>query len=83
MMNQSKGKLTLDRPVTYQIKVPGVLDASWAAWASDMTIRVENEGDDDVTTLTGAFDQAALHGLLRRLYGLGRPLISVTHIEGG
>jgi hypothetical protein len=31
-----------------------------------------------VTTLTGAVDQAALHGLLRRLYSLGLPLISVN-----
>ena len=44
---------------------------------------VESEGEDPpVTILTGTVDQAALHGLLRRLYSLGLPLISVNCIEG-
>jgi len=48
-----------------------------------MTMAVESEGEDPpVTTLTGKLDQAALHGLLRRLYSLGLPLISVNCIEG-
>jgi hypothetical protein len=43
---------------------------------------VEDEGDGTpITTLTGVVDQAALHGLLRRLYALGLPLISVNLIE--
>ncbi len=75
-------KLTLDRPTTYQIKVPGELDESWSEWAEGMTITVESEGEDSpVTTLTGTMDQAALHGLLRRLYSLGLPLISVNCVE--
>jgi hypothetical protein len=42
-----------------------------------MTITVESEGDGPpVTILTGIVDQAALQGLLRRLYSLGLPLIS-------
>ena len=56
----------MDRPATYQIKVPGHLDESWSDWAGGMTITVEREGDDlTVTTLTGTVDQAALQGLLR------------------
>ena len=56
--------------------------------ASGMDISVDSEGEGEgnshpVTTLTGALDQAALHGLLRRLYALGLPLISVNFIEGG
>jgi hypothetical protein len=48
-----------------------------------MTIKVESEGDGPpTTTLTGTVDQAALQGLLRRLYALGLPLISVNSIEG-
>ena len=82
-MSKSIGKLTLDRPATYEIKVPGELDASWADWAGNMTFTVETEPDGrPVTTLTGTFDQAALQGLLRRLYSLGLPLISVTLEEG-
>ena len=82
-MNKSKRKLTLDRPATYQIKVPGQLDESWSDWAGGMTVIVENDDDSlPVTNLTGTVDQAALQGLLRRLYSLGLPLISVNCIEG-
>jgi hypothetical protein len=81
-MNEFKQKLTLDRPATYQIKVPGHLNESWSEWAGGMTITVESEGDGlPVTTLTGSVDQAALQGLLRRLYSLGLPLISVNCLE--
>ena len=73
-------QLTLDRPATYAIKVPGELDASWADWAGKMTISVESEGDGPLTTLTDTFDQAALQGILRRLYSLGLPLISVIWV---
>ena len=84
MMKEIKEKPTLDQPVTYQIQVPGALDASWADWDEKMTISVtRNDEDPPVTTLTGTFDQAALQGLLRRLYSLGLPLISVTCIECG
>jgi hypothetical protein len=83
-MKGIKQKLTLDRPATYQIKVPGHLDKSWSDWAGGMTITVESEGDGPpVTILTGTVDQAALQGLLRRLYSLGLPLISVNLVEGG
>ena len=74
-----KQKLTLDRPATYEIRVPGQLGQSWSPWIGELTITVESEDDGSpVTTLTGILDQAALHGLLRRLYSLGLPLISVV-----
>jgi hypothetical protein len=80
-VNNIKQKLTL-YPVTYQIKVPGHLDAGWSEWADRMTITLEDsEESQPVTTLTGTIDQAALQGLLRRLYALGLPLISVTWID--
>ena len=81
-MKKVRQKLTLDRPATYQIQVPGELDESWSDWAGGMTITVEIEGEGPpVTTLTGTVDQAALQGLLRRLYSLGLPLISVNCLE--
>jgi hypothetical protein len=83
MIENSKQKLTLDRPATYQIKVPGHLNESWSQWAGSMNIMVENESDGrPVTTLAGTIDQAALQGLLRRLYSLGLPLISVNLVDG-
>ena len=83
-MKKVRQELTLDRPATYQIKVPGHIGESWSDWAGGMTITVESEGDGlPITTLTGTVDQAALHGLLRRLYSLGLPLISVNWVECG
>ena len=84
MMKAVKQKLTLDQPTTYQIKLPGHLDESWSDWAGGMTITIESGDDGPPTTvLTGVVaDQAALQGLLRRLYSLGLPLISVNCIEG-
>ena len=84
MMKDIKQKLTLDRPATYQIKVPGELDASWSDWIGGMTLTVESEGEGPpVTTLTGTVDQAALHSVLRRLYSLALPLISVICVKVG
>ena len=82
MIEKSTQKLTLDQPITYQIKVPELLDDGWFDWEGEMT--VIGESDDDglpVTTLTGTFDQAALQGFLRHLYSLGLPLISVQVIR--
>ena len=82
-MKAVKQKLTLDQPATYQIRVPGHLDESWSDWAGGMTITVKYEADDlPMTTLTGVVvDQAALQGLLRRLYSLGLPLLSVNWLD--
>ena len=83
-MKKVRQKLTLDRPATYQIQVPGELDENWSDWVESMTIAVESEGEGPpVTTLTGTVDQAALHSVLRQLYSLGLPLISVTCVECG
>jgi len=81
-MNRNKPRLTLDRPATYQIKIPGALDALWFDDANSLSITVE-ESDDGrpISILTGFMDQAAVQGLLRRLYSLGLPLISVNYID--
>ena len=74
--------LTLHRPVKYEIKVPGYLDQRWSEWDEKMTITIDQEGDHPpITILTGTLDQANLQGLLRRLYALGLPLISVNCVE--
>jgi hypothetical protein len=82
MKKEVKQKLTLDRPATYQIKVPGHLDESWSDWDGKTTITIDSDVDGHpVTTLTGSFDQAGLQGLLRRLYSLGLPLISIICVD--
>ena len=82
MDKNSKPQLTLIQPVIYQIKIPGDLSGSSSAWVDRLEIEFENDdAGNAVTILTGELDQAALHGLLRRLYSLGLPLISVIWIE--
>lgn len=81
-MRKNKPKLTLHQPVTYQIKIPGELGTMWVDDTSSLQILVEEScTGQPITTLTGLMDQAALQGFLRRLYGLGLPLISVICIE--
>ena len=80
-MNNIKHKLTLNRPALYQIKVPGALDERCLGWDEDFIIKVESDDDLSVTTITIIVDQAALQGLLRRLYSLGLPIISVICLE--
>jgi hypothetical protein len=83
-MRDTGQKLTLDRPATYQIKVPGALDERWSDWYEEMTLFVSGfDRGQVVTTITVTVDQAALQGLLRRLYALCLPLISVTCVECG
>lgn len=82
MSRQARGKLTLYGPVTYQIQVPGQLDEQWTEWNGTMTVTVVTDADGGtVTTLTGTIDQAGLQGLLRRLYALGLPLLSVHCVD--
>ncbi len=82
-MDTVSRKLTMHRPEIYEIKVPGELDESWSKWTERLTVTSAPSGAGlPVTTLTGTLDQAALHGLLRRLYSCGLPLISITWIVG-
>jgi hypothetical protein len=68
-----------DRPMIYQIRIEGHLGARWANWFGCMTITPEEGGE---TLLTGPVaDQAALHGLLRKVRDLGMPLISAVRVE--
>ena len=68
-------------PELYEIRVRGHLDARWASKFEGLTITLEDDGD---TLLTGpVIDQAALHGLLKKVRDLGIPLISVSPLEPG
>lgn len=81
-MKAAKRSLTLDLPATYQIKVPGELDEHWADWNGEMAVTVASDRHGlPVTILTGSLDQAALQSVLRRLYSLGLPLISVNCLD--
>jgi hypothetical protein len=75
-------QITLSQPATYKIKVPGHLAESCLDSFENMQVSIETETDcKPVTVLTCDLDQAALIGLLRRLYSMGLPLISVVWID--
>jgi hypothetical protein len=70
-----------NQPQCYEIRLKGYLDDRWADWFEGLTITLEEGGD---TLLTGSgIDQAALHGLLKKVRDLGLPLISVNPVEPG
>jgi hypothetical protein len=67
-----------DEPLAYQIRIKGHLDRQWTDWFGGLTITLEDNGD---TLLTGpVVDQAALHGLLRKVRDLGMTLVSVAEV---
>ena len=68
-------------PELYEIRIKGHLDDRWADWFEGLTITLADNGD---TLLTGpVVDQAALHGLLRKVRDLGLPLLSVMRVKPG
>jgi hypothetical protein len=73
----------VDKPTSnamvYEIRLKGHLDDRWAGWFEEFTIKLEENG---ITLLSGpVVDQAALHGLLKKVRDVGLPLLSVNSVE--
>jgi hypothetical protein len=66
-------------PVIYQIRIKGHLGHQWTNWFESLTITLEDNGDTIMTSPVA--DQAALHGLLRKVRDLGMPLISAIRVK--
>jgi hypothetical protein len=81
MGNKPSSGIDPDRPVTYQLRLAGHLGQDWADWFEGLSMTLEDNGE---TLLTGpVVDQAALHGLLRKVRDLGMPLLSVMRVSSG
>jgi hypothetical protein len=79
MSNKRTTKTDTSQPQVYQIRIEGHLDQQWTDWFDGLTITLTEDGD---TLLTGpVIDQAALHGLLKKVRDLGMPLVSVSPVE--
>src|SRR5713226_1213470 len=81
MSNEINSGSDPGQPLVYQIRIKGHLGRQWTNWFGGLTITLEDNGE---TLLTGpVVDQAALHGLLRKVRDLGMPLLSVSRVTPG
>ena len=79
MSNELESKSPPRQPAVYQIRIKGHLDSQWTDWFDGLTVTLEENGD---TLLSGPVaDQAALHGLLKKVRDLGMPLVSVVPVQ--
>ena len=77
--NGPEPKTDPGQSVVYQIRVKSHLSSEWTDWFEGLAITLEENGD---TLLTGpVVDQAALHGLLKKVRDLGMALVSVNQVQ--
>ena len=75
MQNKFNPNTDPTKPTNYKIRIKGHLGPEWSDWFEGLTIALEEDG---TTLLSGPVaDQAALHGLLKKVRDLGLPLLSV------
>ena len=78
MSNKANVTPDPDQPMVYQIRITGHLGRTWTDWFEGLTITLQDDGD---TLLSGPLvDQAALHGVLKKVRDLGMPLVSVKRV---
>jgi hypothetical protein len=81
MSNKINSEMDPGQPLIYQIRIRGHLGRQWTDWFGGLTITALDNGD---TLLTGpVVDQAALHGLLKKVRDLAMPLVSVSPVTPG
>ena len=80
-MNKRNRQRDLDEPMVYQIRITGHLGPQWTDWFGGATLRLEANGETLLTC--PVVDQAALHGVLKKVRDLGLPLVSVTRVGPG
>jgi hypothetical protein len=81
MSNERSPKRDPSEPMVYHLRVTGHLGSEWIDWFDGLSITLQDNGE---TLLSGpVVDQAALHGLLRKVRDLGLPLLSVMRLQPG
>ncbi len=81
MSNELDPKIDPGHPTVYKIRLKGHLGCQWTDWFGGLTVTLEDDGD---TLLTGpVVDQAALHGLLKKVRDLCMPLVSINPVDPG
>ena len=81
MSNKIYPKTEQNQPGCYQLRLKGQLDSKWTEWFEGMSITLEEDGN---TLLTGpVIDQAALHGLLKKIRDLGLTLLAINPVGPG
>ena len=79
MSNESNSESDPGQSMFYQIRIKGHLGRQWTDWFGGLTIKREDNGE---TLLTGpVVDQAALHGVLKKVRDVGMPLLSVIEVQ--
>jgi hypothetical protein len=79
MSNTRNSEFDPGQPLVYQIRIKGHLGRAWTDWFDGLAITALDNGE---TLLTGpVVDQAALHGLLKKVRDGGMPLISVNRVK--
>jgi hypothetical protein len=81
MSNKRDVRPDPSQALVYEIRIKGHLGSQWTDWFDGLTITLEEDGH---TLLAGpVVDQAALHGLLKKVRDLGMPLVSVCPVAPG
>ena len=79
MSNDINSESDPGQPLVYQIRIKGHLGRDWTDWFGGLSITLEDNGD---MLLTGpVVDQAALHGVLKKVRDVGMPLLSVIEVQ--
>jgi hypothetical protein len=72
-----------NQPINYQIRIQGFLKEKWAEWLNGIVLKIEhlNDGSNDTNITVAVPDQAALRGILNKLWDLNLTLISLMQIK--
>lgn len=72
--------MRMETNINYSLRIKGHLNERWMRWFEGLTVTQVPNGE---TVISGAMDQAVLHGILNRIRDLGLELIAVQRVPTG